>query len=155
MLCDCPIEFERVDETHLAELAGLYVEVFSAPPWNEEWPVEAAETRLAEILGTPGSLGLLARADESNLAFVLGFFETYNDGRDFYLKEMCVAPSRQRQGLGTALLAELERRLALSGARKVYLLTARDSPAEAFYSRSGYYTSEKMAMMGRWLRPRD
>jgi hypothetical protein len=35
---------------------------------------------------------------------------------------------------------------------KVYLLTARDSAAEAFYNKRGFYISPKMIMMGKYLK---
>ncbi len=34
---------------------------------------------------------------------------------------------------------------------KVYLLTARDGPAQAFYAKCGFYVSPRMVLMGRRL----
>lgn len=150
---DLDLKLAAVDEADLPDLSALYADVFGGPPWNESWPVAIAQTRLSEILRTPGFYFLIARSRDTCLGFVLGFSETYNDGVDFYIKEMCVSTSVQRLGLGTALLTDLERHIAATGARKMYLLTARDTSAESFYAQRGYYVSDKMVMMGHWLRP--
>jgi len=50
-----------------------------------------------------------------------------------------VAEAHRRQGVGTALLAESERNLALRGVRSILLETAIDNePAVAFWKRHGY-----------------
>jgi len=69
----------------------------------------------------------------------------------FYLSEMCVSAEYQGQGVGKSLLRRLEADLKAQGVGKVYLLTARGGAAEAFYHACGFYTSEKMAMLGKYL----
>lgn len=62
---------------------------------------------------------------------------------------MFVRPERQRGGVGRALL---EAHLAAAGARgvtNVSLLTARESPAEAFYSRLGFRRAGRMVLLVR------
>lgn len=135
---------------HLEEATQLYVAIFNAPPWHDRWTMATAGQRLADILATPGTVGYALFEDEL-VGFVLGHREPWFDGTHFYLKEMCVKVSRQRSGLGTRLLRQLERELALEGVSRVYLLTMRDGPAAAFYAKNGYYTSPKMALMARRL----
>lgn len=139
---------------HLASCARLYVEVFNSPPWDETWTVPIALTRLQEIAGTPGYLGLGLHCGPDLVGFVLGYCESFLDGQHFYIKEMCVRADRQRQGLGTALMEALQTRLVGLDIKKIYLLTARHTPAAAFYSKQGFYVSDKMILMGKWLQPR-
>ena len=47
----------EMTESHLSSFAELYVEMFNAPPWSEDWSVAVAATRLGEIMSTPGFLG--------------------------------------------------------------------------------------------------
>lgn len=138
----------------LAPCARLYVSVFAADPWNETWSHADASRRLAEIRATPGALGLVATPTEApdadSIAFVIGFAEQWRAGeRHFYIKEMCVHPDHQRQGLGSALLQQLVARLKPLGVNVFYLLTARGGPAEAFYAHNGFRTSARMCMMSR------
>ena len=137
-------------EGHLDAAADVYVAVFNAAPWHDRWTAATARERLADILATPGALGF-ALLDREFLGFVLGFTEPWYDGAHFYLKEMCVQTGRQRMGLGSRPLQHLEQALREQGIQRVYLLTAREGPAQAFYAKHGYYTSPKMCLMAHRL----
>ena len=54
------------------------------------------------------------------------------------LKRMRVRPDLQGQGIGSALLKLLEKRVAKSNYRTIALDTVGDTPAQAFYERHGY-----------------
>jgi len=133
--------------------AEVFVEVFNAPPWGEGWAANAALTRLTEIARTPGFVGLKATSDGRVIGFAMGYAESLAARTDYYLKEMCVVPAMQGQGVGTALLEELQGRLIAMGVSKMYLLTRRGGPAAEFYEKNGFRVSDRMIMMGRWLRP--
>lgn len=139
---------------HLDAAADLYIAVFNAAPWHDRWTMATARARLADTLATPGARGF-ALLDGALLGFVLGFAEPWFDGTHFYIKEMCVRAGRQRTGLGTRLLQHLERALREQQVDRVYLLTAREGPAQAFYAKQGYYTSPKMCLMAHRLGPND
>lgn len=122
---------------HLAACSSLYEETFNAPPWSESWRGEDATQRLLDILETPRAYGVCASTSDGDLVgFALGHLERYGPEDHFLLQEMCVRPARQRQGLGTALLEALRRRLP--DVRQWYLLTTRDSVASKFYERNGF-----------------
>lgn len=135
---------------HLDAAARLYVAVFNAAPWHDRWTTATAHRRLAETLATPNALGF-ALLDDDLVGFVLGHAEPWFDGDHFYLKEMCIRADRQRGGLGSRLLRHLEGALREQGVGRIYLLTAREGPAAAFYEGQGYYTSRKMALMAHRL----
>lgn len=135
----------------LDSCTGIFCRTFSQPPWNEEWDPAIAAKRLLQVFQTPGFEGVLAEREGSALGFAVGFSEPWKDGFVYYLKEACILPSFQRQGVGTRLMEVLSERLAQNGVAKIYLLTARGDSSEAFYAKLGFYTSEKMVMMGRHL----
>jgi ribosomal protein S18 acetylase RimI-like enzyme len=157
------MQIRELAESDLAACARLYGSVFAAEPWNERWAHDDVERRLREIHRTPGAFGLTAHAggddadddadddDGTPDGFVAGYAEQWGDARHFYVKEMCVGTDRQRRGVGSALMAALTDALKRRGVTKVYLLTARGGPAQAFYARCGFYTSEKMVLMGKYL----
>ncbi len=70
-------------------------------------------------------------------------------GEIFVLEEMCVAPEAQGRGVGSRLLRRLHRVLEEKDIGRVVLLTIGDSPAEAFYRKSGYRRSFNTVMMVR------
>lgn len=112
---------------------------------------------------------LAAREDGALIGFAAGLVKRqYLQGETFentpaYLTMVLTAPGRRRQGVGKALLAELERRFAAAGKRRVAITyrnpvnltwqvpgtdaqhnnapgVDRDSAAYAFFSAAGYRT---------------
>lgn len=139
-------------EAHLTRCAEVFVTVFGNPPWNEAWDVDDVKTRLEEMYRTPGSYGVIAIEENEVLGFAMGYAEQWRRGKKhFYLKEMCVLPGRQRSGIGTEIVETLRRELMEMGVEAIYLLTARESPAQAFYEKLGFHVNAKMIMMGKYL----
>ncbi len=137
-----------LEESDLDECVELFVSTFAQPPWSEVWERDVVRSRLDQIFRTPHSLG--AVIGETTIAgFALGFSEPWHEGSHFYLKEMCIDHTRQRQGLGTKLMEFLSMELSDRDTKRIYLLTARDDLSEAFYSKIGFYTSPKMILMAR------
>ncbi|NKB67111.1 MAG: GNAT family N-acetyltransferase [Candidatus Latescibacteria bacterium] len=135
---------------YLDECTRLFVEIFKGEPWREDWTWMEAKSRLGEILATPGYYGLVA-LDGPVVGFAAGYCETSYTGSVFYLKEMCVDSTRQRQGIGRHLLEVLQDRLARCGVVHMYLLTRRDEGAESFYAGAGFRTSQRTVLMSRNL----
>jgi aminoglycoside 6'-N-acetyltransferase I len=139
---------EALTTRDLAACAELYVETFSAPPWNETWRAEDAVQRLGDILATPRAHGVRISTPGDALAgFAVGHLERSGPEDHFLLQEMCVRSGRRRQGHGTALLGAL--RAAVPEARHWYLLTARDSAAARFYTRNGFRPAGRMGVFVR------
>jgi len=70
---------------------------------------------------------------------IVGFILTEENPPLAHIVSLDVAESHRRQGVGSMLLAESEKDLALRGVRHVLLETAIDNaPAVAFWQRHGY-----------------
>jgi ribosomal protein S18 acetylase RimI-like enzyme len=141
-----PVRFEDVEAC-----ANIFIDTFSRPPWNEHWEFDLVYSRLKQILDTPFSFGLIIEGT-SPIGFALGFSEPWHQGNHFYLKEMCIHPDFQRQGLGTHLMNNLITSLREQNTQKIYLLTSRGDLSERFYAKLGFYTSPKMIMMAQHLK---
>lgn len=157
------------NEKDLEACVDLYVETFARPPWSETWDRTVVRARLDQITRTPHFFGLIAekaaQSEEAEaaregweaerndvpVAFVLGYEEPWHQGSHFYLKEMCVHPDHQRQGIGSRLMESLTATLKERGAQRLYLLTSRGDLSESFYTKAGFYTSPKMILMARRL----
>ena len=136
-------------ETDMDTCVEIFVSTFAQPPWSETWDGGVVRARLEQIVRTPGSFGVVIGDGETIVGFALGFSEPWHEGTHFYLKEMCIAHDRQRQGLGTRLMEHLSIELESRDTRRIYLLTARGDMSEAFYAKAGFYTSPKMILMAR------
>jgi aminoglycoside 6'-N-acetyltransferase I len=133
----------------LPACARFFSSVFNAPPWDEDWSEESSLQRLADCANTPNFLGLLAEDDAGVTALAFGYWQRYQDEKHYYLLEFCVANERQGEGIGTRLMDGLHARLQSGGIDRIYTLTARETPAQAFYEKAGFYVSPKMILMAR------
>ncbi len=80
-------------------------------------------------------LFLVAEEGDEIVGAVMG---TY-DGRRGYFYRLGVLPSRQGRGIGSALVEEVERRLAAMGCKKINVLVVEDNErAKALYRKLGY-----------------
>ena len=145
------MQIQPIEQWQVAHCTELFLAVFNSPPWNEAWPTSAATKRLGDLFHTPGFYGVIAVEGREAAGFAMGHVEQWDRGQHFYLQEMCVAPPSQRRGIGTALMQTLCYDLMAMQVEKIYLLTARASAAESFYKKHGFYVSQKMVMMGRYL----
>jgi ribosomal protein S18 acetylase RimI-like enzyme len=125
-----------------------------APALIELWTAAGLKFRpgdvpaeLAAVLARDPDLVLLAADRQGLAAAVLGTF----DGRRGWVNRLATRPSRRGHGHATALLAELERRLAAKGCRKVNLLIEADNQlVTGFYEHNGY-AADQLIFMEKWL----
>ena len=129
---------ETMTREGIQDYVRVFIKAFGGEPWNEPWTQEQATTRLQGFMNTALSFGLTAEENGQIVAFILGQFEPYYDGLRFYIQEFCCA--RPGSGIGTALLAELERQLKQAGVVRTYLMTIRGDSTEGYYQRRGYVT---------------
>lgn len=88
-------------------------------------------------------LFLVAEVDGQVVGSVIGGF----DGRRGLIYHLAVAPELRQQGLGSALMEEVEQRLKAKGCLRAYLLVTRDNlEALDFYSRRGWEVMQLFVM---------
>jgi ribosomal protein S18 acetylase RimI-like enzyme len=74
------------------------------------------------------------------------------DGRRGWINHLAVRPSRQRAGIGTALVRELEKQLVKKGAKKVNAQIYRSNKKSIdFFKAAGYEVQEDLVMIGKML----
>lgn len=90
-------------------------------------------------------LFLVAEAGQDLVGAVMGGY----DGRRGLVYHLAVVPLRRGEGIGRALMAEIERRLIAQGCVKSYLLaTPENRAALAFYQKLGWEVMD-MVLMGK------
>ncbi|GAK53278.1 acetyltransferase, GNAT family [Candidatus Moduliflexus flocculans] len=125
----------------------LYIEVFNAAPWNDEWTTATASQRLSDIYHSPGFLGIACHVDDRLVGCLLGNIEQYYTGPYFFLKEMCVRTALQRQGIGQQLFERLYQQLQQDQMTSILLFTAKDFFPYTFYQKHGFHEVNGMRMM--------
>jgi ribosomal protein S18 acetylase RimI-like enzyme len=90
---------------------------------------------IAKKLQRDPDLFLVAEVDGQIIGSVVGGF----DGRRGIVYHLAVAEAYRQQGIGVALMGELERRMAAKGCIRCYLLVTKDNDnAIRFYEKSGW-----------------
>ena len=127
-------EFQDQDEPDVVEL-WRHCEL--TRPWNDP------HKDIARKLQVQRDLFLVACIDGRVAATVMAGYE----GHRGWINYLAVAPERQREGLGRALVLEAERRLHAMGCPKVNLQVRRANAAViAFYASLGYIEDDVVSM---------
>ncbi|MBQ8687299.1 MAG: GNAT family N-acetyltransferase [Ruminococcus sp.] len=127
--------------------AWVLKRAFAAAPWNEEWSLELARTRIQELMCSPMSIGYVYEEEGCILGMMLGRKTTYLHGVEYFIDEFCIAPEAQRKGIGTRMLAHAREELMPRGFEDIVLNTERSSPAERFYSKNGFVAKDSLIFM--------
>jgi ribosomal protein S18 acetylase RimI-like enzyme len=94
-------------------------------------------------------LFLLARLEGEIVGCVIGGW----DGRRGWVYHLAVKPSYQRQGIATALLSEVEKRLGEKGAKKINgQIYQSNTKSLKFFKARGYETHLDLVMVGKHLK---
>lgn len=98
---------------------------------------------LAKILLRDPDLFLVAEMQGEIIGTVIGGF----DGRRGMMYHLAVDQPNRRQGIGVALMEELERRLRSKGCIRYYCLVTKDNlPAVEFYEGRGWQRMDLYAL---------
>lgn len=143
------IGFTGMTEDDLVACAELFSATFKESPWNEEWATDDAFERLACFLACPSSIAIKAVSNECIQGFLIGEVQQWNEGKEYYLKEMCVRGTVQRQGIGKGMMRELGKILKANGVSSIYLITHRNGIPSSFYSSLGFSENQDVMVMGK------
>jgi transitional endoplasmic reticulum ATPase len=132
-------QLRNLDDTRLEAAVRL---------WEESGDTDRpAAFSLAEVLAavTSHDPGLVAIVGDD----VIGAIAAAVDGNRAWIVRWSVAPTWRRRGVGAALLAGLERRLASLGIHEVSLLAARGTEAVEAAGASGYATHDDLLYLSK------
>ena len=137
-------DFRPEDEAGLIEmwkLSGIYRR------WNDPQRDIARKTENMQKTG----FGLFLVVQESS-GRIIGSVMAGYDGHRGSVNYLAVHPDAQRQGIGRALMAEVERWCEVEGCPKINLLVRTDNEAvKAFYARLGYGVDEVSGLSRRLI----
>ncbi len=134
-------------ESDEAAVAALWREVFpGAPSWNHP------ETDIRRKLAVQREMFLVAALGSE----VVGTAMAGYDGHRGWVYYVAVSPRHRRQGIGTALMRNVEQGLASLGCPKLNLqVRASNREVVAFYQKLGYKVEERVSMGKRLEKASD
>ena len=131
--------FRRVGMQEIEEIQALFVQVFTAEPWNDDWSDrQQLRLYLTDLLGQSNSLTFGLYEGPALMGLSMGRIKHWYTGTEYCIDELCIRTDRQRQGLGSHFLEELQRQLKSMGIEQIFLQTDRDVPAYEFYLKNGF-----------------
>lgn len=142
--------FREMTVDQVGKVLPLYIDYYNTCE-EGEWTVETAGKRIRQVLGMDGGWGLILEENGEVLGFVMGYFKQYDDLVSFILEEIVVERGHQGKGLGTALLAETERRVQSLGAAGVELSAVNDEMHAHFYGKAGYRSAKNFVPKVKWF----
>ena len=125
-------------ESDEAAVAELWRQVFpGSPSWNHP------ETDIQRKLSVQRELFLVAALGSE----IVGTAMAGYDGHRGWVYYVAVSPRHRRQGIGTALMNNVEQRLASLGCPKLNLqVRASNHEVVSFYENLGYEVEERISM---------
>ena len=124
------------DKKHIIE---LFRDVFSNPPWNDDWSdEEQLDAYISDLIGQNNSLTLSYMDGDRIAALSMGHVKHWFTGTEYCIDELCVDRRMQEQGIGSAFLRAMEAYLSEDKISRIFLQTNRNVPAYAFYARRGF-----------------
>lgn len=139
----------QIQNDDISKCAKLYVEVFNAKPWNDNWTSETAFKRLNDICIAPNFVGIMYVDGNDIKGAIFGNWEQFFDGIHYNLREMFVSTELQGTGIGSILLNALEEQLKVLGINTIYLFTSKGNKTSKFYQKNNFVEWDSMAMMGK------
>lgn len=133
----------------LDKCAELYLRVFSAEPWYDDWTSQDQVRKyLEELIFNPAFEGFLVFEDDELVAACLGRRRSWWMGKELFIEEFYVANEKQGRGIGSTLMNYMQEYLRQEGYGRFVLLTNQGIPAQEFYTKNGFYlNSERICMV--------
>ncbi len=143
------ITYRQMQKEDIAKVTPLFIEYWNGT--GDEWTPELVFRRVWQVLGSPDSYCMIAEDGKTPLGFAMGRFETFCDLTAYDLVEIVVASEYQKNGIGTMMMTELEKRVKEMGASMIQLISVHDEMHEHFYGKLGYSDSTNLRSKAKFL----
>ena len=121
----------------IGDCAAVYVDAFAQPPWNEACDPAQIADYLSGFIDRDGFCAWRLSVGGEIVGVALGIVVPCPGGAFLRLEDFCIAPKRQREGLGGLFFDQIQRLSAAQGCDSVLLATQPDVPARDFYLKQG------------------
>ena len=129
----------RLSDTEFETVRTMFRDVFTAPPWNDDWSNEKQLTAyLEDLMLNRNSCCIGMYENDELLAVSLGSMIHWCSGTEYYIFEFFVRRGMQGAGIGSEFINRIEEYAKSLGVTHIFLATDRDMPAYKFYLRNGF-----------------
>ena len=143
------ITYRQMHKEDIEKVIPLFMEYWNGT--GDQWTPALVQRRIWQVLGSPDSYCMIAEDGGNAVGFAMGRFETFYDLTAYDLVEILVASGYQGRGVGTAMMAELEKRVKELGAAMVQLVSVNDEMHGHFYGKLGYGDTTNLKLKAKFL----
>ena len=137
------MDIREISINHINAVKMLMVDIFSKEPWNDTWTDEQLHLYVSELIENKNSLSFGLFENDHMIGMALGHIKHWYEGTEYWIDEFGILPQKQRCGIGTEFLTEIEKALIDKGIIYIALLTEKTAPAYHFYKRNGFDEQEE------------
>lgn len=142
--------FKKLDISHKEAVKELFLSVFTASPWFDDWSDEQQlDLYISDLMGQGNSLSYGLYKAEKLVALSLGRIKHWYTGTEYCIDEFCVRKAEQGRGTGTYFLENIEKAIRDEGIVQIYLQTDIDVPALDFYMKNGFVHMESTVSLAK------
>lgn len=143
------ITYRQMQKEDIERVTPLFMEYWNGT--GGTFTPELVYKRVWQVLGSPDSYCMIAEENGNPIGFAMGRFQTYDDLTAYDLVEIIVASNYQNGGIGSLMMAELEKRVKEMGAAMVQLESVNDELHEHFYGKLGYHDAVNLKLKSKFL----
>lgn len=142
------MEIQILKKEDLQKCAVLFYDVYSKPPWNEQWKsIEQIEKYLNELIENPLFEGYIVCEKEILLAVCIGHRKTWIDGTELIIDEFFVNSKQQGKKIGSYFINYIKEEARKKNCYCIGLSTMRNFPAQSFYEKHGFKLENEIIFM--------
>lgn len=147
IVLDFAFEVRELTPTERSMAQQLFVSVFSKEPWKDDWSEESQlQQYMSDLMDNNNSKSFGLFYQDELIALSLGYLFHWYQGKEYFIKEFCVATSYQRQGVGQLFIKAIKTQLHQEKVRAIWLLTERNTGAYSFYEKNGFQQSKETVL---------
>lgn len=145
------MQIDIMQQADLALVIPIYIDYYNRHEGGC-WTEATAMRRIQQVMHMDDAYCLIMKDDTgAACGFVMGYFKQYDDIVGYTLEEILIAAEHQGKGLGSILLAELERRVKVKGASCVELQAVKDDMHERYYGKAGFKDAKNFVLKVKWF----
>ena len=141
------VEIRPIEQDDIQRCAELFALAFAAPPYENHWDQEVAEEKLTKLWRIDPPYCLCACASGPMVGAVFARLDHWWVGECVVVEELFVHPEYQRVGVGSSLMATIEKQARDRGAKGMWLVANRQAAAYPFYEQQGFRRPPDVALL--------
>lgn len=144
------MKFREAKKSELPEVADIFMCGTNSPPYSENWNKRTALLKIKDHIKNKSKV-YIAIIDKKIIGFITARLEYLDNGGKIFVEEFYIRKQFQGQGIGTFMLAELER-VYKGKIKSIALMSSKDSQAFKFYLKKGFKPYHQVIFMKKRIK---